>query len=346
MKLKKYDVVIIGAGPAGLSAAETLAKAGKSVVVFEKNKIIGKKACGGGITPHKYKSINIPKTLIEREFWQFEIGYKNKTVDIEATSAPLVATLDRIKLGHWMAEEAKKQGAFIKTKSKVEKINKNSVVIGGKEVKFDYLIGADGSNSIIRKYLGLKTNRMNIIYHCKINKKFKKIGFYADFDSFGFRGVYIFPHKNCTYLGAGGNINYKGMGNLKIEFCEWLRQRGINILKSKLRADIINFDYQGHEFGNIFLVGDAAGFASGLDGEGIYGAIVSGKEIAKKIINPSYGCTELKKLLKWKRFHEKYLIKSNKPLNKIGMLFFMFLIRSKIIYLPFRFGLMKKERML
>ena len=45
---KKYDVVIIGAGPAGLAAARYLAENKKSVLVLEKNKVIGPKVCGGG----------------------------------------------------------------------------------------------------------------------------------------------------------------------------------------------------------------------------------------------------------------------------------------------------------
>lgn len=70
---------------------------------------------------------------------------------------------------------------------------------------------------------------------------------------------------------------------------------------------MINFDYQGHEFGNIFLVGDAGGFASGLTGEGMYYAMVSGQEIAKKIINPKYDTPKISGILTRKVKHDKIL---------------------------------------
>ena len=46
----KYDVIIVGAGPAGLSCAETLSKSGKSVLVLEKNYKVGPKICAGALT--------------------------------------------------------------------------------------------------------------------------------------------------------------------------------------------------------------------------------------------------------------------------------------------------------
>ncbi len=49
----KYDVVIVGAGPAGLELARLLGKRELSVLVIEKNRQLGKKVCAGGITPQK-----------------------------------------------------------------------------------------------------------------------------------------------------------------------------------------------------------------------------------------------------------------------------------------------------
>ncbi|MFC1734176.1 hypothetical protein ACFL6I_28060 [candidate division KSB1 bacterium] len=195
----------------------------------------------------------------------------------------------------------------------------------------------------MRKHLGIKTNKMNLVLQYKVKKRFEKMGFYTDYDLFNVGGVYIFPHKNFTYIGAGGDINNKDIKSLKTRFHKWLKQRNIDFSKSKLEADMINFDYKGHEFGNIFLIGDAAGLASGLDGEGIYGAIISGNEVAKKIINPKYECPGIKKLLKWKMKHERCLPKSNKIMNKIGIHIIMFLIKAKIAYFPFSIGLVKKK---
>ena len=76
-----------------------------------------------------------------------------------------------------------------------------------------------------------------------------------------------------------------------------------NILEDRLsehkgQAEFINFDYRGYHFNNIFLVGDAAGLASGLTGEGIYPAIVSGEAVARCIVNPQFNPVELLKMIK------------------------------------------------
>lgn len=54
--MKKYDVIIIGAGPAGIAAAKTLKKVNINFCIIEKNKFPREKLCGGGLT---HKSINL-----------------------------------------------------------------------------------------------------------------------------------------------------------------------------------------------------------------------------------------------------------------------------------------------
>jgi geranylgeranyl reductase len=124
---------------------------------------------------------------------------------------------------------------------------------------------------------------------------------------------YIFPHKDYTLVGGGycSKTVFKKSFNFKDTFKKWLRDRQIKIDGLELESFPINFDYQGYQFGNKFLIGDAGGFASGLTGEGIYFAIVSGKEAAKKIINPQYDCPEISKILKIKRRHEYFSRKIN-----------------------------------
>lgn len=104
--------------------------------------------------------------------------------------------------------------------------------------------------------------------------------------------------------------------NFKSIFEKWLKNHQIKTEGLELESFPINFDYRGYQFGNKFLIGDAGGFASGLTGEGIYFAMVSGKEVAKKIIDSQYDCPEISKILKIKRRHE-YLLKKINFLNNI-----------------------------
>jgi len=70
---------------------------------------------------------------------------------------------------------------------------------------------------------------------------------------------------------------------------------------------MINYDYKGHEFKNKFLVGDAGGFASGLTGEGMYFAIKSGEDVARKILNKNYKYQYIPHMLEAKKIQENLL---------------------------------------
>lgn len=63
--MEYYEVVIIGAGPAGLKCAEVLAKKGKKVLLLEKNSIFGDKTCAGGLTLKDLK-LGIPDKIIQK----------------------------------------------------------------------------------------------------------------------------------------------------------------------------------------------------------------------------------------------------------------------------------------
>ena len=73
------------------------------------------------------------------------------------------------------------------------------------------------------------------------------------------------------------------------------------------KAARINFDYRGWRFGKVFLAGDAAGLASGLTGEGIYAAVLSGGIIARTILNPGHTDQRLATLLRRQQLHERIL---------------------------------------
>jgi geranylgeranyl reductase len=90
---------------------------------------------------------------------------------------------------------------------------------------------------------------------------------------------------------------------MKKNFLEWLKLKKINIAEATYEAFVINCDYQGYKFGDTFLIGDAAGLASGFTGEGIYQALISGEEIAKLILDNSYEPEKLKRIIEISQKH-------------------------------------------
>jgi geranylgeranyl reductase len=211
--------------------------------------------------------------------------------------------VDRGKLGQWMAKEAEKAGAQIRTSCRVSAVDGNHIVVNGEKICFEHIVGADGSNSIVRRSLDIPVNK-TVIGIQYISKTLRK-----DFEVFvdDFKNVlkysWIFPHRGFTSIGMGGKTG-KGASMRRDldELCDRLA-----IEKTRFEAARINIDYKGFVFGNRFLAGDAAGFASGLTGEGIYQAILSGEEVSKGILNRNYRYPGIKQILRIKNRQESIL---------------------------------------
>ncbi|MCK5475093.1 MAG: NAD(P)/FAD-dependent oxidoreductase [Candidatus Pacebacteria bacterium] len=311
----KYDVVIVGAGPAGLSCAETLANNGKSILVLEKNNKIGHKICAGGLTVKIEEESIVFLKNADNVFYSMKLHFSKACRKLDRNNL-VTATIDREELGKIMLKKVLKGGVEVKTETEVKEINENSIIVNGQEIKFDYLVGADGSNSTVRRYLGVKTKKMLVTLQYVIPQKiqnFKEMEYF--FNSKILNGYFwIFPHKNFTAVGvAYYPKNVQQNTCVKKCFEKWLEKYKIKIGGLKLKSFPISFDYRDYQFGNKFLIGDAGGFASGATGEGIYFAMVSGKEVAKKIIDPQYDCSEILKILKIKRKQEYFF-------EKIGFL--------------------------
>ena len=94
---------------------------------------------------------------------------------------------------------------------------------------------------------------------------------------------WIFPHKTTISIGAYIPQKTITIAQLNKSLIEWGKTQGYDLSFYRCTAGYINYDYRGHQFDNFFLIGDAAGLASALTGEGIFPAIVSGQSVANII---------------------------------------------------------------
>jgi geranylgeranyl reductase family protein len=308
--MEKYDVVIVGAGPAGLKCAETLGSSGKSVLLIEKNQRIGPKVCAGGLTGKDIAYLNIPNELIEHSYSEVLVHVKGVTKHIK-WDEDFAYTIDREELGQW---QLKKLQAFpnieVRTGCRISKVTPEFVLLGDEEIAYDYLVGADGSNSIVKRFLGFTNPPQGMgIQYIIPTTEFKKFEFFFDSRYFSAWYAWIFPHRKYVSIGCGGSPKILPSKELHKNFHEWLKKQKIDISNAKYEAFPMNYDFKGIEFGNIFLTGDAAGLLSSFTGEGIYQALVSGEEVAKMILTPGYASPKIPELIHKHKRHREILNK-------------------------------------
>lgn len=294
--MNKFDIIIVGAGPGGLRCAEILAKSNKKVLLLEKKSIIGPKICAGGLTRKSFKLLGLPDEIVDcihrgAFFNAPKIRTKFNLEDIYGY------TISRERLGQWQLEKIKNSPVIIKTNAEVSVINKNSIKLKNGEVfEYEYLVGADGSNSIVRKFLRIPVRKIGVAFHYLVPQKFNDIEIFFNSKLFNSWYAWIFPHKNYTSIGSGGFSKILSVPVVVENFKKWAKQENIDISNGKFEAFPINCDYRGFHFGKTFLIGDAAGLASGFTGEGIYQALASGEDVAKMIIDPRHNPREIKKM--------------------------------------------------
>jgi len=329
--MQSFSVVIVGAGPGGLACARLLAEHGLDVLVLERNSVIGPKVCGGGITWDGLIK-RVPEHLIDGAFPSQHIR-SNYQQTIIQSSDPIVATIRRDVLGKWMCQQAENAGAVIKTSCVVNRIDSDSVATSQGNFRYRYLIGADGTSSIVRKYLRLATEKVGVGIHFLVPGNFEKMEWHLNNRLFNNGYGWIFPYQDMASVGIYGVKPYNNPKKMLANLRQWAKQQKISLDGLKPKAGLINFDYKGWRFGNKMLIGDAAGLASGLTGEGMYSALVSGEAAARVILDPEYDCHELQQLIKKQQKHQRIVEFSakNKLLNITLMETLILALRTGLI---------------
>jgi electron transfer flavoprotein-quinone oxidoreductase len=170
---EKFDVIIVGAGPAGTSCALVCAQKGLNVLLIERGEYPGSKNVMGGVLyrkqmeeliPEFWKEAPLERPVIEQRFWMMDkesvvqFGYKGLEWGVEPYNN---FTVLRAQFDQWFAKKAVEAGALLINETVVtECIVENGKVIGVRtdrpngEVYADVVVLADGVNSLLSKQLG------------------------------------------------------------------------------------------------------------------------------------------------------------------------------------------------
>ena len=317
------DILIIGAGPGGLACAKLLAEHGREVIVLERNNRIGAKVCAGGITWDGLIGL-VPEDLIEHSFCEQYV----------------FSNYQKVVVRNWMAQQAIQASAELVTGSRVSAINGRTVTVKTssgetKTYTCSHLVGADGATSMVRRSLGIPANQMGPGINYQIAGSVNKMEWHLNSRAFGYGYGWIFPHQETVSIGAYGPAGNMSGGRLKENLIKWASAKGYNLQGEQCRAALINYDYQGYSFGSIWLVGDAAGLASGLTGEGIYPAIVSGETVARKILDPDSTDDPITAMVRKQQQHHKVINLSAKNPAFCSLLMEMLILMLRLKFIDF-----------
>jgi geranylgeranyl reductase family protein len=284
----RYDVIVVGAGPAGSTCAYRLASAGASVLLLDRARFPRDKPCGGGVTGRAARLIPFSIAPVVEDTVtsvQMRLGYGNWFERGE--DDPLVLMTQRLRLDAYLVERAAEAGAELREGVKAEKVDalagRVEVAAGGERFSAEAVIGADGVNGISARALGLGGNQA-VGVALEGNVSYERLGE-------GYRGRavlelgvvpggygWVFPKGDHANVGLGG---WEREGPRLREHLSALCAahgvapgdlggvRGYRLPLRSPRSTLAR--------GRAAIVGDAAGLVDPVSGDGMFEAFLSAK---------------------------------------------------------------------
>ena len=288
----RYDVIVVGAGPAGSTTARECARRGLSVLVLDKAEFPRDKPCGGGVTVKAAGQLPFDLgPVTERVVTSVRFSLRGAQPFRRAADAPLVYLTQRRRLDAFLLEQARVAGAMIREGTPVREVlaEPSRVVVraAGETFVARAVVVADGANSRSARQVGLAGQRwMTVALEGNVSPA---TGVPEEWhDAFGFDLGWV-PGGYGWLFPKGDHVNIGVWG--------WTHT-GPH-LRAYLRALTAAYGFdpaalwgvRGHHLplrqpgaplarGGALLVGDAAGFVDPFTGEGIGGALWSGRVAA------------------------------------------------------------------
>jgi len=272
------NVVIIGAGPAGMISGLMLAEQGIQPLILEKQPVIQSTACAEGcdfMSLSKLSFDTIP--YVENNTVGARIIFPGN--NYLTTHIPGVV-LNRTAWLKGMANSFCQQGGKLRLNARVVTITDNAVQLGnGERIPFEVLIGADGPFSVLRKYMGIPQKLIcGVQYKLEHDSSDKFLHFYFD-KRFSSHYSWVFPKQSTLNVGLAGKFCQLDsfVEHLKLNDCSIVKREAGAIPVSGVPRNIIK--------GRMALIGDAASMTNAISGGGLGPIIYAGHMLAKNITN-------------------------------------------------------------
>jgi flavin-dependent dehydrogenase len=301
-----FDVIIIGAGPAGLECAYQFKDSKLQVLLIDKKEKIGPKYCAGGVKDTE-SIVDIPEKYVKRFDRQYSI-VNGKEITVKLYDQ--FKCFEREDFGQYQLGKLKDlKNVTVLNPCLVTKIAADQIETNKGTFKFKYLVGADGSYSMVRRFLDLPSKCcMGLYYNIKMDSK--RLVSYYDPKTIKTSYIWEFPHKIYNNVGIYFDPKFFNAEQAKKYLQEYCDRVGYQWQGAEYAGALINYDYRGYCFGakqNIFVIGDAGGFASRLHGGGMSNGMASGRDVARRILDPGCATPDIDRVLGTKKQEERLL---------------------------------------
>jgi geranylgeranyl reductase family protein len=291
-----YDVAVVGAGPAGSTAALFLARSGKRVALIEKESLPRYKTCGGGVVARAFgilpPDVKIP---VEQPCFRAAANFLEAGLSFRVTrERPIVSMTMRADLDRALADAAVAAGADLLAPCELADLNEEAdgvdLTTSRGPLRCSFLIGADGVLSTVARKAGWKhpprtipALEVEVRVPAEVHARFAGIARF-DFEAMEAGYGWVFPKRD--HLSCGILTMRRGVGGLQRELERYLERVGVTpVLSMERHGYVIPVKPRrgGCVRGRVLLAGDAAGFADALTGEGISIGMWSGRRAAEAL---------------------------------------------------------------
>ena len=300
-----YDVIVVGAGPGGSTAARFCAQAGLKTLLIEKERLPRYKPCGGCVSVKTIRLLGFDlSNVVENTIYGVKFTYCLKDPFFIQSSEPIAFLVMRDRFDQFLTNKALEEGAGLLEGEKVTRVKDGGAGVEvelarGERLRCEYLIGADGAGGVVAKSLSLSLPQGNgngmgveseIPFESAIDFPEKELQLiHLDFGRIPNGYGWVFPKREGLSIGIGGMSREGEKVNPRHYFVDFLK--GLHYLDDRKVERII-----GHSLPSFYderqrvsaerflLVGDAGHMIDPLTGEGIYYALRSGMLAAEAII--------------------------------------------------------------
>lgn len=334
-----YDVIIVGAGPTGSTAAEIIGRAGYDVLVLEEHRKVGSPVhCTGKISENAVRELDLKRVgVVNKVKGAVFFSPSSKSFRLERKDTQALI-LNRKIFDKWLSDKAVKSGVFLLTGARAKDVEVKPSRVS---VKFDsngvekvatskVVIGADGASSIIAKRLGLYSKNTQLI-KIGVQRQITEIDvldpklvelYFGRKYAHGFFAWIVPTGDDSVRVGLGLNPM---LGKYAFKYLDKFIKRhpiaSLKLVGGSLRIVSTHVIPTGGTLSRticdgVIIVGDAAGQIKSTTGGGLYYGMISAKMAAQTICealeNSFKGVVTVEMLFKYEKLWREKLFKEIK----------------------------------